>query len=52
MTWHVAGLTEIFLQEPDPRLRAKVGSVLLAYADAEAGSCILSPLARKKSKIR
>ena len=30
----VAGLTEIFLQEPDPRLRAKVGSVLLAYADA------------------
>jgi hypothetical protein len=30
----VAGLTEIFLQESDPRLRAKVGSVLLAYADA------------------
>jgi hypothetical protein len=30
----VAGLTEIFLQEADPRLRAKVGSVLLAYADA------------------
>jgi hypothetical protein len=30
----VAGLTEIFLQEQDPRLRAKVGSVLLAYADA------------------
>jgi hypothetical protein len=30
----VAGLTEIFLQEPDPRLRAKVGSILLAYADA------------------
>jgi hypothetical protein len=30
----VAGLTEIFLQEPDPRLRAKVGSVLLAYAGA------------------
>jgi hypothetical protein len=30
----VAGLTEIFLQNPDPRLRAKVGSILLAYADA------------------
>jgi hypothetical protein len=30
----VAGLTEIFLQNPDPRLRAKVGSLLLGYADA------------------
>jgi hypothetical protein len=30
----VAGLTEIFLQEPDPRLRMKAGSILLAYADA------------------
>jgi hypothetical protein len=30
----VAGLTETFLQEADPRLRVKVGSILLAYADA------------------
>jgi hypothetical protein len=30
----IAGLTEIFLQGPDPRLRLKAGSILLAYADA------------------
>jgi hypothetical protein len=30
----VAGLMEMFLQEPDPRLRAKVGAILLAYANA------------------
>jgi hypothetical protein len=29
----VAGLTEMFIHEPDPRVRAKVGSILLAYAD-------------------
>ena len=29
----VAGLTEMFISEPDPRVRAKVGSILLAYAD-------------------
>ena len=29
----VAGLTEMFIREPDPRVRAKVGSILLAYAD-------------------
>jgi len=30
----VAGLTEMFIHEPDPRIRAKAGSILLAYADA------------------
>jgi hypothetical protein len=30
----VAGLTEIFIHEPDPRVRMKVGSILLSYADA------------------
>jgi hypothetical protein len=43
----VAGLTEIFLQEADPRLRAKVGSVLLAYADA---GLKLRPVPTEKEK--
>jgi hypothetical protein len=29
-----AGLMEAFLQEPDPKVRLKAGSILLAYADA------------------
>jgi hypothetical protein len=29
----VAGLTEILIQEPDPRLRVKAGSILLDYAN-------------------
>jgi hypothetical protein len=30
----VAGLTEMFLQESDPRLRLRAASILLGYADA------------------
>jgi hypothetical protein len=30
----IAGLTEIFLHDPDPRVRLETGSILLNYADA------------------